>query len=170
MVSKRGGITNIILSPKSAYLQLINNTLAETVNSDLENNSKKFCRGVKNLNRLMKPYFSEQIIEQLDSMLREHDEVIKEIKKGTTGEVQRKTAVLESDYEFYSGVFMYGLDAFTNSALFEKDVKGVLMYSNMRDIKALAKMVRKPIDIELTGNKLKEGKVFGGLDDEPRAD
>lgn len=136
------------LSPTDRYKQLIIKLLEDSIDYDCELSKEKFIKSVKNLAVILRSYYSDPIHNQIREMINELNKKIKEIKGKELNEAQKRIQIVEESYKVYEDLFILAIDTINNSPIVEKEVEGILVYKDMKDLKELAKKIKQPINIE----------------------
>ena len=136
------------LSPTDRYKQLIIKLVEDSITFDCELDKRKFIKSVKGLLVILRHYYPVKLNDLIRERITEMNEKVGAIEKKKLNESQKKTQITNLMYDYYEDLFVLCVDVINNSPIVEKEVEGVLVYSDMEELKEVAKNVKKKVDIE----------------------
>jgi len=136
-------------TPEDRLKRMILERLNDAQVSEAEGKKKQFCIHTKNFLRLMKPYMSREVIDEIENKFNDMEAKRIKLKSQDKNPADIDAEVLQSEYELYSDLIMYGIDVLPNSRIMQKKTGGIILAGKtIKDMQNLGKKIRKSKAVE----------------------
>lgn len=147
-------------TPEERLKRMILERLNDAQTSDANGTKKKFCINVKHFLRLMKPHISTDIIEEIESKYKALLVKVKALEgKTDKAKADKETEIVNTEYEVYDELLVYGMDALQSSKVIQKQTGGIILAGKtIKDLEKLGKKIRKSKAVETVLEDIEEGQ------------
>ena len=142
--------------------RMILERLNDAQKSDADSKKKQFCVNTKHFLRLMKPYMGKDVIEEIEAKFNAMQDKRKQLKAQEKNPADIDTEVLQSEYDLYDELIMYGIDVLPNSRIMQKKTGGIILAGKtIKDMKKLGEKIRKSKAVETIIEDMEGGEDRG---------
>lgn len=136
-------------TPEDRLKRMILERLNDAQISESEGKKKQFCIHTKNFLRLMKPYMGKEVIDEIEGKFNDMETRRTMLKMQEKNPADVDAEVMQSEYELYSDLIMYGIDVLPNSRIMQKKTGGIILAGKtIKDLKKLGEKIRKSKAVE----------------------